>query len=216
MRHVMLVNSYSSVDDSLRDFMNEYLHELKKPKIEDAEFPFYFYSYISRKTKDDKDKALEAKSRVNTQGNVEELNQAAIQTNTEIQKTNEVEKSKRRLNTQGETVHEPESQMFYEFNPISVAGRRCLIEGVLKSVSVEKRIARIYLPMYIIHSLTNCLIDISHADKIEKVEVGGAKGIALPESSLKRKIIYVEGGHNIFDDNLDRMQDLLNKFALKR
>jgi hypothetical protein len=162
----MLVNAFIHVDDSLMNFMNDFQKELSSGLLEDAEFPFYFYQYISETTKPNKVKS--------------------------------------------KATH------YFEENPISMKGRQVLIKGVLSSSPLESRVKKIYLPMYIIHSLTNCLIDVSHADKIEKAEAEGYKGITQGEANLKRKIIYVEGGHNLFQDNLERLQDLLNKFSLKR
>lgn len=109
-----------------------------------------------------------------------------------------------------------EATTYFLENPVSIAGRQVIIKGVLSSASLERRIKKVYLPMYIVHSLTNCLVDVSHADKIEKVESESYKGMAQTEVNLKRKIIYVEGGHNLFKDNSARMLDLLNKFLLKR
>jgi len=167
MRHVMLVNTFASVDDSLRDFMREFLKELSSDKFQDPEFAFYFFDYISVSTRPEEQRAVQAKKH-------------------------------------------------FEQNPITVRGRTCLIQGVLGSVPLEKRIAKIYLPMYVVHSLTNCLVDIAHADKIEKVDLIGHAGIAAQEANLKRKVIYVEGGHSVFRDNPERMADLLNKFVLKK
>lgn len=164
----MLVNTFTSVDESLRDFMKEFKKELNNNKMEDPEFPYYFYSYITTSTKSGDDHQKET------------------------------------------------TKKNFERNPISLSGRTCLINGILRSVGLDKRILRIYLPMYIIHSLTNCLIDINHADQIEKVDIIGHSGIVPQEANLKRKIIYVEGGHNIFEDNPQRMSDLLNKFVLKK
>lgn len=167
MRHVMLVNTFASVDESLRDFMREFLKELNSDKFQDPEFAFYFYDYIS-------------------------------------------------ISMKPEEHRGKQDQKNFEQNPITVKGRMCLIQGVLGSVPLEKRISKIYLPMYVVHSLTNCLVDIAHADKIEKVDLISHAGIAAQEVNLKRKIIYIEGGHNIFRDNAVRMADLLNKFVLKK
>lgn len=166
IRHIMLVNTFVSVDDSLRNFLLDFQKELVSGQTEDPEFPFYFYKYISQKTQ-----------------------------------PSQVENS---------------ATKFFKENPISLRGRLALIQGVLDCSPLEKRVAKIYLPMYVIHSLTNCLVDVSHADSIEKIESVGYKGISQKEINLKRKIIYVEGGHNLFNDNPQRMLDLLHKFLLKR
>ena len=52
--------------------------------------------------------------------------------------------------------------------------------------------------MYVVQSLTNCLIDITHCDKLMKLNLDFQKGLRLNEDDVKRKAIYVEGGHNIF------------------
>lgn len=163
IKHVMVINSFCHIDDTLRSFMKSFLTELESNNIEDPEFPFYFYSYITKSTK-----------------------------------------------------HETKKMSFYEENPISILGRVNLIQGLLKSVSIEKRIQKIFVPMYIVHSLTNCLIDVSHADRFEKVDTSNQKGITVSENNLKRKVIYVPGGHDVFFDNPERMNDLLNKFILKK
>ena len=166
IRHIMLVNSFVSIDDSHLNFLVDFRQELSSGQMEDSEFPFYFYKYISQKT-------------------------------------------------QSSQVEGQVSKLFQD-NPISLRGRIALIEGLLSCSPLEKRVCKIYLPMYVVHSLTNCLVDVSHADKIEKVESVGYKGISQKEINLKRKIIYVEGGHNLFHDNPQRMLDLLHKFILKR
>lgn len=120
------------------------------------------------------------------------------------------------VSTKPEEQRGAQEKKNFEQNPITVKGRMCLIQGVLGCVPLEKRISKIYLPMYVVHSLTNCLVDIAHADKIEKVDLISHTGIAAQEVNLKRKIIYVEGGHSIFRDNPARMADLLNKFVLKK
>lgn len=160
------MNAFVGLDDSQKNFLLEFQKELNSHKLEDPEFPFYFYKYITETTKPEK------------------------------------------------MTGEPTA--YFLENPISIVGRQMLINGVLGSASLERRIKKVYLPMYIVHSLTNCLIDISHADKIEKVESESYKGMAQTEVNLKRKVIYVEGGHNLFKDNPTRIQDLLHKFFLKR
>lgn len=183
MRHVMLVNSYVSIDETLTDFLTEFIKELGNATMTDPDFPFYFYDYISRRT--------QAEKGTTSKGN------AATQQN----------KPEKKSKISGEN---------FAKNPITIKGRLCLINGILNSVSLESRVPRVYLPMYIVHSLTNCLVDISHADKIENVDIGGHKGIALTEGLLKRKVIYVEGGHSVLEDNPVRMTELMHKFVAKR
>lgn len=166
IRHVLLVNTFIALDESHKTFLHEFQRELSSGKLDDFEFPFYFYKYISETTKP------------------------------------------------GDAGGASPSK-FLE-NPISIYGRLVLIAGVLKSAPLERRIKKIYLPMYIVHSLTNCLIEMSHVDKIEQVESESYKDVSQPEANLKRKVIYVEGGHNLFKDNPSRLLDLLNKFTLKR
>lgn len=86
--------------------------------------------------------------------------------------------------------------------------------------------------MYIVQSLTNCLIEIMHCDKLKQVNVeqlsgnaagninnvGGFGGMGTPMSEVntKRKCIYIEGGHDILEENPIRVKDLFAKFLKKR
>lgn len=49
-------------------------------------------------------------------------------------------------------------------NPIKPSGRISLISGLLNSQSVRDRFEKLRTPMLIIHTLKNCLVNVSHAD----------------------------------------------------
>lgn len=143
-RHVLLFNTFTFVDKSLRQFFSEYKDELEGDGIEDPEYTFYFYNYI-------------------------------------VSGSDQTQKKE-----------------YFRSNPITLEGRKSLIQGVLSSVDLHQIVQNITLPIYVVQSLTNCLVDITHCDKLLSVNMDYQKGIRNSDNDPKRKPIYIEGGHNVF------------------
>lgn len=148
-RHVLLVNTFASVDQNLSQFFNEYLDQLDDKGVSDPEYPFYFFNYISS--------GIDAT------------------------------KSDRK---------------YFQSNPISILGRKSLINGLLSCINIEQRIQQTYLPMYVVQSLTNCLVDVTHCDKLMKVNRDLNRAEQISDANLKRKAIYIQKGHNVILVNL--------------
>ena len=81
----------------------------------------------------------------------------------------------------------------YQKNPINSEARCYILRGCFESVNCAEKIQSCKIPLFIIHSLQNSLIRVSHVDVWNKVDDQKGKGIKI------RTCAYIDGGHDVIE-----------------
>lgn len=105
-------------------------------------------------------------------------------------------------------------------NPISIEGRRVIIDGILNSINLIQKIQTVRIPFIIIHSLQNNIVDVNHtylfentfeASKLKKDKEKVTISMFL-KSQRRRLTLLCEGGYSLFDENTEEFFNYLGEF----
>lgn len=93
------------------------------------------------------------------------------------------------------------------------------ILGFLNSYEIHDRFRQTPIDLQIIHSLKNCLVSINHVDGLLQFVNesrfnsnnfdGYFRNLNLKNNRMYK---YIEGGHSIFEDNLEEISEIIETF----
>jgi hypothetical protein len=185
---MMLFNSFSHVDEVLKDSLYKSIQAFRNCPADLPQYSDYFFNNLTQ--------SIANISNIETEwrGDIDEK----------------------------ASVNGPHYQNLGK-NVLSPKNRIEICEGALNHLSLKQKINNLNIPIVVVHSKNNCLIHIKHADMImesgkkEKLEkryegeVASIQEIMLGYS--KRKMILIDGGHDVFKENKQELSILLNHFC---
>lgn len=93
-------------------------------------------------------------------------------------------------------------------NPISIEGRKLIIDGCLNSINLIQKIQSVKIPIVIVHSLQNNIVDVNHTYLFENTFESAklkqeTEKLSIQEffnSQRRRLTLLCEGGYSLFDE----------------
>lgn len=113
-----------------------------------------------------------------------------------------------------------QAQKRCQTNPISIEGRKVIIDGCLNCINLIQKIQSVRIPLVIVHSLQNNIVDVNHTylfeNTFEATKLRREKEKQTIDqffkSQRRRLTLLCEGGYSLFDENGDDFQNYLKEF----
>ena len=115
-------------------------------------------------------------------------------------------------------------------NPISIKGRISILQGALESINISQNVAKLKIPIRIIHSQQNPLINVTHLDLLLKdmynkdISNNTSKVIFMKNITSDDKLkewllkggrsamILEQGGYNLFDNQIKVISRIIQEY----
>lgn len=92
-------------------------------------------------------------------------------------------------------------------NPLSISERNRILRGCFRSVNCADKVQSSKIPIFAVHSLQNALVRVGHVDVWMKIQESSEHA-----GKKLRTAAYVEGGHDVFEENAEGFRKLLVDF----